>query len=75
MGIPDVLVQQAAVTTVTLRRLPSSATGHATQFLVVEVLAPDRRLVTGSLVQEAEALVASGLVTDEAARHHVRGYG
>jgi hypothetical protein len=76
MGIALGQVERASVTTVTLRRLPrlGSHGADVTDLLVVEVLGPDGALLTGSLVDEATALVAAGLTTAEAARFNVPGF-
>ena len=75
MGIPESLVEGAAVTTASLRRLRGiSSAKAATDFLVVEVLDPGRRLLTGSLADEAKELVETGIVAKDAARFHVPAY-
>ncbi|AKV02295.1 hypothetical protein AKJ09_08958 [Labilithrix luteola] len=76
MGIAHGLLERASLAVVTLRRLPraSPRTDAPDDILVVEVLEPGGVLRTSSLVEEVRALVATGLVTEEAARFNVPDY-
>ncbi len=82
MKIEDAVIDAASVVTVTIRKLRPIATPDATATLtdvlpdrlVVEILAPDGTCLTGSLAEEASALVNAGLVTAEEARFMVPGY-
>lgn len=69
MGLSDELMAAACVMTVTLRRLPATPR----ELLVVEVIAPDGSLATGTLAEEVNALVAAGRVADDVARFRVPG--
>ena len=73
MGISTEEIDRADVVTVTLRRLRRVVAASA-DLLVVEVLATDGSRMTGSLVEEAAALVSAGLATASAARFDVPDY-
>jgi len=80
MGLVATLVDRASVFTVTLRRLARAGTEHArspskmVDVLVLEILGPDGSAVTGSLADEARALVAAGVTTADEARFNVPDY-
>lgn len=69
MGLSQSLVDAASVVTVTLRRFAARGA------LVVEVLAPDGGALTGSLADEAHALVLAGRISADEAAFMVPGYG
>jgi hypothetical protein len=82
MGLAATLVERASVVTATPRRLArvGAARAHSPSaptppdLLVLEILAPDGTPLTGSLADEARALVTAGVTSAVEARFKVPDY-